>query len=603
MSEIKQTRDDIFFFPKMLLFYRAHPVMAVKDLLGINLAPHQRLDLRLTWHTLDTEIIRLMGRGMSKTFGDALEAVLAAMLYPRLKILTLGAEGFRQGKFVLENCENIIKCKLDGQRESRFSLNMIDMEGKRSMSSVIKKDPDMWRIIFKNGSEIATAPLGNKGEAIRGFRAHKTKVDERRLLAKEIKDQIINPFSIVDYNVVTVKGEYTNKNTDSGTLQYEEDDYTKEWREYLRHMKKGDKGFLVIKFIYPDAYQEAVPGEDYVQESNYFGKKFKFWKTPYSIRVDKIERELEKQTVDIESWRAEHTCVPMRATGDYYSYDLIFQAGRKKVISDEEYMALDEERQKKATQFLRPKTFCDDPVIIAVDNARESDMTAVSVIRLGPLSLKMWDPVSQEGKTPFSNFIYAYQERHMHDPAVAEMIYVLLERFPHTKIVCMDKRGGGSGVRDQLYHVVKDKKVAAEILFDPNDNDEGGIATLLGGKSGNNRLRLLMYGDMENTETNRSIRTGLGEGKLYFPGGEDFHDPELDDVQNVFNVMMKQFRMIKTTPTKNWLNFHTPDPKEYLKDLYSTAVYGWGEVSRILYNEGIAKKHNISNIAPVFTVR
>jgi len=321
MPEIRLSREELFFYPQMYRFYRSYPILAVRDIVGIKLAPHQRWDLRLQWQFSGSDIIRLMGRGMSKTFGEALYAILSAILYPSLRIISLGSGGFRQGKLILEEAEKIIKCECDGQEKNNFLLNMINTEGRRS-SSVIKKEPDLYKIPWLNGSVIATAPITNP-DAIRGFRTNVLQIDERKDLKKETKEGILKPMGIVDYNVVTQKNDYENKNIDSGTLRYEEDDYTKEVEEYLRLIKDGSEEYLLIQFIYPDAFDEAKNNEDYKYKSDYFGKKLKFWSVPYGIKVDDIERELSKLTTDIESWRAEHLCVPMRATGDYYSFELI----------------------------------------------------------------------------------------------------------------------------------------------------------------------------------------------------------------------------------------------------------------------------------------
>ena len=185
MSEVKLSREELFLMPQMYLFYRHYPVLAVRDLLGITLSTHQRLDLRLNWQTEARDIIRIFSRGMSKTFGEAIFAIISCVLYPRLKVLSLGAEGFRQGKMILEEAESIIKGEKDGQEDNGFVRSMINLGGKRLSGSLIRKDPDLWKLEFLNSSVMGTAPLGNKGDAIRGFRANITQVDERRGLKKD----------------------------------------------------------------------------------------------------------------------------------------------------------------------------------------------------------------------------------------------------------------------------------------------------------------------------------------------------------------------------------------------------------------------------------
>ena len=594
-------------------------MLAVRDIMGINLSTHQRIDIRVLYKVGLTEYIRLFGRGLSKTFDIAIFSLLNFFLVPSLKILLLGGEGFRQGKFILEECERIINCNIKGQKESHFLRGMIDNTGRRT-GSVIRKDPDMWRIVGKNGSVIATAPLGSEGEAIRGFRSNINAVDERKSMKKEIYDKVIKPFSIVGYDVTGTEEEFENKNINSGTLESEEDDYTKLYREYLRHIKDFMDGktsecrYAVTKFVYADAYKAVSDtSDDYDVYSKFFSQKLKHWNTRYNILVRDIETELDNTTADFESWLAEHMCIPIRGTGDYYSYRLIKNICHKVVITDEEYVSMASgDEAVDAMQSLSVQYTCDDPVIIGIDVARESDLTAFVVIRVGPMAKGKWDPVKQVGQTRFSNVIWAHQEEHMHDPDIATYTYSLLERYPNTITVKMDKRGGGSGARDQFYHVVKNNIVDSsfEILFDPTDDEEGGIVTLMKKEdisSGNNRLGLVMYSDKDNTLANRAVRGMMKQQLLFFPNYEEglnytFSEDEEREAYRNIALMGQQFRWIKTKPTANWLNFHTKDPKKQKKDLYSACLYAADEVYKLTEKGMIKRKRKIVNSAPFVTV-
>ena len=185
----------------------------------------------------------------------------------------------------------------------------------------------------------------------------------------------------------------------------------------------------------------------------------------------------------------------------------------------------------------------------------------------------------------------------------------IMDMFEDIVIVALDKRGGGSSVRDQLYRVVKEGIAPDyEILYDPEDNDEGGIATLLKDKRGqmtsfNNRLRLVSYSDEDNTKVNRSLKTAMGEERFYFCGGVEKVDDEVQIVRNYINVAPRQFRMIKIKPTKNWLSFTTPNPDTDLKDLYSSTIYGWGEIMKLIHESDIPSASPAATIAPTFTLK
>jgi intein/homing endonuclease len=86
---------------ELVTMYRENPVAAARDLLGIDLPPHQRLALRAMWASPNT--ILVMGRGGGKTFIDALFCVLRAMLYPGEKVGIISAS-FRQCFFVDMDC-------------------------------------------------------------------------------------------------------------------------------------------------------------------------------------------------------------------------------------------------------------------------------------------------------------------------------------------------------------------------------------------------------------------------------------------------------------------------------------------------------------------
>jgi len=600
MNKIQRSRDELFLYPKILMFYRNHRILAVRDILGLQLAPHQRLDLKLQAYGGASDIIRLFSRGMSKTFGIAVDSLIDALLYTKLKVLLLGSGGFRQGKFILEEVERIIKCELDGQEKKNFALKMVDMGNKRNTNTIINKNPDMWTIKFKGGSVIATAPIGTSGDTIRGFRAHKVHVDERKDLKQEIKDRVIRPFNIIDYAVVTQDNQFNNINIDSGTLDYEESDYVQQYYSFLKNIKAGDKRYMVIKFVYPDAFDVADSEEEYRYYSRVFDQKLKFWSVPYGIKVDKIESSLGEDTTDEEGWRAEYLCEPMRATGDYYSYNLIKSASRKLLVDDQWFLNnADNENIDSVNQYLAPKNESDEVCVLGIDCAREDDYTAFSIIRVGPLCEGEWDVVTQTGRTKFSNLIYAYQEKNMHDRDAALFIYELLERFPGIRLVGMDKMGGGSSLRDELYHVVDDGLVDADILYDPSDTKENGIAILVGNRSDNNRLRLLKFGDKDNTNVNRSIRTAMDGGLFYFSGGDRYYkDKELEDIQKYIDLTARQFRFIKTKPTKSYLHFYTENRKKNKKDLYSATIYAWHMVNQLLYEASLpAQEIKIENIA------
>ena len=73
---------------ELMNIYRDNPAAAARDLLGVDLAPHQRVMLKSMWDC--NNVITILSRGSVKTFIDAVFAVLRAMLYPGEKVGIFG---------------------------------------------------------------------------------------------------------------------------------------------------------------------------------------------------------------------------------------------------------------------------------------------------------------------------------------------------------------------------------------------------------------------------------------------------------------------------------------------------------------------------------
>jgi hypothetical protein len=531
---------------------------------------------------------------MSKTFLDALTGVLISILEESLSTIFLGGDGFRQGKHILLEAGRIISNELRGQDERNFVRNMID----RPLSkSPILKEPDVWSIKFKNKSMIRTAPIGD-GNQIRGYRAHVVIKDERKDMPTDVDEKVVRPFAILDRDVTSESQEFVNLNIDSGTLEYEEDDYTKLTENYQRLMEGGNPNYLFVRFEYIDAFREDPNGKF---NSKFHKKRYEFWKTPYAIKMDKIEEALDDGTMDEESWNAEYRCLPKRATGNIFSYYDVRDITNFELMSDEDEV----QHLKKLglgdraidLRHLHPQIECEDPVIIGVDVARESANTAFVVIRLGPVAKGEWDIVSQTGKTPFSNVIFAYQERNMPYLQAAQYIYDLMERYPNTLLVAMDKRGGGSGVRDDLFNLAT--KIGRPTLYDPQDNEDGGVARKVDKGLSDPRLFLIKYTDEDITMALNRVKAGVQKKKLLlvYPFKGETSEERL--AYKHINEIGNEMRVIHTKPTANWLKIIIEDGSANTdatrsirtKDLWTGLMYAYNEgFIRFIHKEVRQKK-------------
>jgi hypothetical protein len=170
------------------------PVLAAKQILGVDLAPHQRIALNDMWNHKWNLLV--WGRGCGKTFMLGVFCSLRAVLRPDEKVVIAGP-GFRQAQLVFQEIETF------ADKSGVFAATI---QGK----PIHKANEHMVR--FKNRSTIIAVPLGTDGAKIRGLRAHTLVVDETAQVLDEIINTVLLPFMA------------TEKNPVAGYMGYERDD-------------------------------------------------------------------------------------------------------------------------------------------------------------------------------------------------------------------------------------------------------------------------------------------------------------------------------------------------------------------------------------------
>lgn len=528
----------------MLLFYRRHPVFAARDILGIRLSTHQRIQLKALWFA-PSNIIHLGGRGVGKTFIYALVAVLRGILFSGEKILFIGASGFRQSKEIINNCEAIINGELESQERLNFAKACIR---ERKSKNVIIKDADEWTIKFMNGSFIKALPIGSTGDKIRSQRSTFTMIDEGKDLSQETETKVIKPFSVVYKDPVGDSESEKPVVAKSGTIGFEGDYYSRQIEEYEKQMLAGSKDYGIIKMTYLDTYTYNRKGE----KTN--------WKIPYKMDIKEIEAGRDNGLIAYEDWAAEYICEPIRNAGTYYPWSLIEGISNYKV---------DEERDV----YLEPLLETEEPVVVGVDVATESDFSTIVVIRLGPLSRKEWNPKTQEGRTSFCNLIYAWQDLGVPYPQLAQRIRDLYKSYPNILKIAMDFRGGGVGVRHNLaYDNIE------PVIYDPTDTE---VAVNIKSENALPVLTLIKATDRDNTAMNSFTKGQMQTSKFLLPKPFTRHeDKRAEDVYRFVRILQSQFRNIRTRPTQSALNFYV---KEGKKDFHSATIYALSVAQPYLY--------------------
>lgn len=160
-------------------FYMKHPCIAAYDLLGVDLAPIQRLVFQDMW--FKNYLIAVCSRGFGKTFLLGLLATLSCMLIPGYRV-GLMAPVYRQSKLIFAEVEKLY----DRSDILREACEKAPVKGTDQCYMKFKSVGGM------TPSWIESLPLGD-GSKIRGARFYLLLVDELAQVPDVILDTVIRP--------------------------------------------------------------------------------------------------------------------------------------------------------------------------------------------------------------------------------------------------------------------------------------------------------------------------------------------------------------------------------------------------------------------------
>jgi hypothetical protein len=169
---------------KMVWLYRQVPVLAVQDFFKKDLTWFQRATLNDMF--FKNFVMLLFGRGIGKTWLDAVFAVLYAMLYPETKIGII-APVFRQACYMFDYIEELYDIS-PYFRAATTKTNIRSKSIVRTYQNQIVK--------FHNRSFIEALPLGD-GNKVRGRRYNVVLLDEYAQISEEIIKLVIRPMGII----------------------------------------------------------------------------------------------------------------------------------------------------------------------------------------------------------------------------------------------------------------------------------------------------------------------------------------------------------------------------------------------------------------------
>ena len=165
----------------LILEWRQDPCLAAEEILGVDLDNHQRIVLEARW-SHDTEI-DILSRGCGKTFLNAVQASLEAILWPGHRIGLIGPS-FRQSKLIFEEIRRLYE-------KSEIFQQCCTREP--------AKTPESCYVNFKaapgrSGSFIEALPLGSDGAKIRGARYYTVLADEAAQIDPTILNTVVRGF-------------------------------------------------------------------------------------------------------------------------------------------------------------------------------------------------------------------------------------------------------------------------------------------------------------------------------------------------------------------------------------------------------------------------
>jgi hypothetical protein len=627
-----------------LLILQEHPDIALTRLTGIFMPPHQRTML-YAQQLGALQNIFVCSRGTAKsTTVCGLAAVHQAWLYPNRDGVLLHGGGFRGGQMLFNEMQRWIEGGWDDQEKGLKWLSDSSKNPK-----IITRQASYWELPFKSDSKYTVLPT-NDPDRILGVRAKMLFVDEANTADPQMIEKTALPFLNVKGDM-RHGGAYAASNSVSFTTTI--DFSFRPFQRYVRAAaaaletdfaaalaaeqgniakyrdiaKDGLAQYTYVRFDYTDMmirrrltdrngmqYEVTWPNKDIPLKHLPHGIPFtergedgqvKKDGSPvdvyitYPIDFKQIERPLRDGSADETTWKAEQRNIEDSAQGDVYSHGLIDAAscvGDRWIIS---WDRLSDEWKRKypdeSVHFTPPIMYrCSDPCVIGIDYAGgDRDFTAYTVIRLGPLAKDDFNPMTGQGRTPWSNVIWCEQHHYSSHEDVREKVWQLMERYnvvyfhdPYEKDdwkacrgIGLDMRGGGQGARDTLVYLNHDVPHGRFRIYDPLDLDARIVAYATDPNS-----RPILDGISANDTTNERLveftKGQMEAGQLYIPKylqpSERGPDRSLDPAYEASKLLSQQLRKLQQELTARARKFSMPGNKDGVegkKDLWSSFIY------------------------------
>lgn len=518
-------------------FYRNNPCIAAFQLLGVDLAPIQRVVFEDMWFR--DHIIVVAARGLGKTFLNGLIATLSALLYPGYRV-GLICPSFRQSKMIFAEIEKL------------YAQSSILREACEKKPI---RQPDSCYLKFKsvagsNGSFIEALPLGVDGAKIRGSRFYLICIDELAQVPDTILDMVVRPMSAVKMdpmkNVRKIK--YQKKLIESGLAT--EGDFEK---EAVNKMVMTSSGFYKFNHMYRrmKSYWDRIEKDG--KDSRYAVYQIPYYLLPEGFMDDENVKEAER-VMSRHEFRMEYHAEMISDSEGFYKASLLDAC----TLGSNFSIQLKGDRSSK--------------YILGVDpNQAGSASCGMVVIRLGQVN----------------HIINAYELKRLTTQGLTKAVQDACKNYNIIRIF-MDKGGGGKALCDLL----EEGYGGEEPIIDRTNEDHRHM-------EGKHILEMVNFNSAWISDSNFGTLSLLEDRRLLFPE-PPVSSLDLEEKQfKVVEALKKQMLNIVVTQTSGGLlHFDTPK-KWHKKDIYSALILaGWGarEIEKELEDGGEPLLHNMSGM-------
>jgi hypothetical protein len=252
-----------------IAFYRRNPVIAARDLLGIQLFDAQAYMLEQSWNA--GHVVWACSRNFGKSFVGSVFIILKALLYENQAIYIVSSVG-DQAKETFNKIESIVTRSGNTAASIRSLQDIAEKETEKSPTnkSGFSHNPAGYTTKFYNGSTITT--LNSQPDSIRGKRATLLFFDEAAFCSDELI-AACEPFTTQDRDFVTDTDKSYNPETQTrqapNQLVYASSQDTmdklfyKYYKQFAKRMIAGDRDYFVCDMICDVAIHVYMNGEPY----------------------------------------------------------------------------------------------------------------------------------------------------------------------------------------------------------------------------------------------------------------------------------------------------------------------------------------------------